>query len=69
MVKLPSLTSLAVESVTLVTRMRACVVAAPATTHGCDPSFGVFAAIDDHDVPPLRDTSMFTFPVSPLDVH
>src|SRR5262245_40307292 len=63
------LTSTTVASVTLVTRMRACAVAGPVTIHGCVRSSGVLAAMSDHDVPPLRDTSIFTLPARPVDVQ
>ena len=33
------------------------------------PSLGVLAVMGAHDVPPLRDTSIFTFPVRPAVVH
>src|SRR5262245_25295556 len=63
------LTSTTVGSVTLVTRIRACAVAGPDTVQLNVPVFAAALLTIAHDVPPLRDTSIFTFPVSPLDVH
>jgi hypothetical protein len=60
------LTSAIVESVRLVMRTRAWVVAGPGTVQGWTPSFGVLLRIVDHDVPPFREIPILTFPAMPL---
>jgi hypothetical protein len=69
MVKFASLVSVAPASFTLVMRIRAWVVAGPFTFQLCAPSFAVPLKSVVHPEPPLRDSSIFTFPTMPLEVQ
>ena len=66
----PSLVSDTVGSLKLVIRIRASVDDGAVTTQGCTPSLAVLPDNSVHGgAPPLRDSSIFTLPVRPVEVH
>ena len=69
MVKSPSLVSQTLGMARLQMRTRACVVAGAVTVQLKVPVLAALAEIVDQDDPLSLDTSIFTFPVSPTDVH
>ena len=49
---------------------RTLALAGLVTVQLCEPSFAVLAkAVSENVAPPLRETSILTFPATPLDVH
>src|SRR4051794_30181889 len=65
----PSLVSAASVSSRLLTRMRACVVAGFVTFQVWFPVLVTFLDSTAHVVPPSRDSSIFTFPVTPAELQ
>ena len=69
-VKFALLVSATVGVVTLKIRIRAVDVTGPLTVHGSVPSLAVLAnSVVGNDEPPFVERSIFTFPLTPLDVH
>src|SRR5262245_5758700 len=68
MLKFASLSSLA-DSLKLVIRIRACIVAGPVTVHDWRPSLARPAKTTTQVVPASRESSILTFPVSPVELH
>jgi len=69
MLKLALLLSATLESLALLTRIRPWVAAGAVTVQLCAPSLGVLLKRVVHETPPLRDSSIFTFPPAQLDVQ
>jgi len=67
MVKLAPLVPQAIGARKLQIRIRTWAVAGPFTFHFCALSFDVLLLRDNHDIPPSREISILTPPLTPLE--